>query len=96
MDARVQLKVSPGAARSAVVGRHGAGWKVRVAAAPEGGQANDALVRLLADVLAVPTRSVHIVSGHGSRDKTVTLSGLEPDEIERRLATASTARKEPR
>jgi uncharacterized protein len=95
MGARLRLRVSPGAARSAVVGRHGAGWKVRVAALPEDGKANAALVRLLADTLAVPAENVHIVSGHGSRDKTVALDGLDHEELERRLTTASGAGKEP-
>lgn len=94
MSARLQLRVSPGAARSAVVGRHGAGWKVRVAAPPEDGKANDALVRLLAESLALPVRDVEIVSGHGSRDKIVALAGLDTDELERRLADASGAGKD--
>jgi uncharacterized protein len=94
MGARLQLRVSPGAARSVVVGRHGAGWKVRVAARAEDGRANDALVRLLADTLALPARNVRIVSGHASRDKTVALEGVEPDETERLLAIASSGGKE--
>jgi uncharacterized protein (TIGR00251 family) len=95
-SARLTLRVAPGAARSAVVGRHGSGWKVRVAAAPEDGKANDALVRLLAETLAVPERDVSIVSGRTSRDKTVELAGLRPEEIERRLAEASGAGEEPK
>ena len=94
MGARLQLRVSPGAARSAVVGRHGSAWKVRVAARAEGGKANDALVRLLADTLVLPASQVRIVSGHASRDKTVTLEGLDRDEIERRLVVAIGAGKE--
>jgi uncharacterized protein len=89
MSARLRLRISPGASRSSVVGRHGAGWKVRVAAPAEGGRANDALVRLLADRLHVTAAQVEIVSGHASRDKTISLSGLDADEIERRLAAAS-------
>lgn len=89
MSARLTLRVSPGAARSAVVGRHGAGWKVRVAAPPEDGKANDAVIRLLADTLALPTRDVQIVAGQSSRDKTVELEGIRPAEIERRLTQAS-------
>lgn len=94
MSTRLNLRVSPGAARSAVVGRHGRGWKVRVTAAPEGGKANDAVVRLLADALRMPSRDVAIVSGHGSRDKIVALEGMDTDEIERRLADASAAGKD--
>jgi uncharacterized protein len=85
----LRLRVSPGAAHDAVVGRHGAAWKVRVAAPPEDGKANDAVVRLLAAALAVPRRDVSIVSGHASRDKTVALDGLDIDEIERRLTGAA-------
>jgi len=86
---KLSLRVAPGARRGGVVGRRGEVWKVRVAAPPEGGRANDALVRLLADTLAVPRRDVEIVSGHGSRDKVVVLAGIGPDELERRLTSAT-------
>jgi hypothetical protein len=95
VSARLTLRVSPGAARSVVVGRHGAGWKVRVAAPPEDGKANDAVVRLLSDTLALPARDVQIVSGRSSRDKIIALEGMQPAEIERRLAEASGAGEEP-
>jgi uncharacterized protein (TIGR00251 family) len=86
---RVRLRVSPGAARAGVVGRHGEAWKVRVAAPPEQGRANDALVRLLAETLAVPRAAVTVVSGRGARDKIVELTGIDPSQIERRLASAA-------
>ena len=85
---RLRLRVAPGAAKAAVVGRHGDAWKVRVAAAPERGKANDAVLELLAETLALPRANVTLVSGGGSRDKVVELAGLAPEEIERRLATA--------
>jgi uncharacterized protein (TIGR00251 family) len=92
---KLTLRVSPGAARTGVVGRHGTGWKVRVAAPPEGGRANDALVRLLADTLQVHPRDVAIVSGHGGREKIVALAGIGRDEIDQRLASAAgSVRKE--
>jgi uncharacterized protein YggU (UPF0235/DUF167 family) len=80
--------VAPGAAKPGVVGRHGEAWKVRVAAAPERGKANDAVLDLLASTLSVPRASVTLVSGSASRDKIVELAGIAPEEIERRLATA--------
>jgi len=61
---------------------------VRVGAPPERGKANEAVLALLAEVLAVPRSSVALVSGGGSRDKIVELAGIEPDEIDRRLAIA--------
>ena len=86
---RLRLRVSPGATRAGVVGRHGEGWKIRVAAPPEGGRANDAVVRLLADTLSVSRDSVTLVSGHGGRDKIVELTGIDLDRVERHLAAAS-------
>jgi uncharacterized protein (TIGR00251 family) len=96
---RLQLRVAPGAARARIVGRHGTGWKVRVSAAPEAGKANNAVLRLLAEALAVPLQDLSIVSGQSSRDKIVELAGIERGEIdfaevERRLAQASGAGKD--
>jgi len=86
---RVRLRVSPGGARAEVVGRHGAAWKVRVAEAPEGGKANDAVLRLVAETVGVPRRDVVLVSGHAARDKLVSLAGIGVDEAELRLASAA-------
>ena len=86
---RLRLRVAPGARRAGIVGRHGEAWKVRVAEPPEGGRANAAVVRLLADTLELPRDSVTVVSGHGSRDKVVELDGLDPDRVAERLAASS-------
>jgi uncharacterized protein len=86
---QVKLRVSPSARRPGIAGRHGGAWKVRVAEPPEDGRANDALVRLLAEALRVPARSVELVSGHGSRDKIVALTGISADGAERLLAEAA-------
>ena len=59
-----------------------------MAAAPEHGKANDAVLELLAETLNVQRASLTLVSGGASRNKIVELTGIEPDEIERRLATA--------
>jgi uncharacterized protein (TIGR00251 family) len=84
----VRLRVSPGAHRSELVGRHGDGWKVRVTAPPEDGRANDALLDLLAKRLDLPRRSLSIVSGHTGREKVVRLEGIGRAESERRLEKA--------
>jgi uncharacterized protein len=83
---RLRLRVVPGARRSEIVGRHGDAWKVRVKAPPERGAANDAVLELLAEALGVSAGDVRLVSGHGSRDKMVELTGLEAEEAEARLA----------
>jgi hypothetical protein len=90
---RLRLRVVPSSARAEIVGRHGDAWKIRVAAAPEQGRANDAVLRLLADALSLPRDAVTLVSGHGGRDKIVELAGVGPALIERRLSSASAAER---
>src|SRR5438046_1156580 len=85
---RVRLRVSPGAKSAHVVGRHGEAWKVRVAAPAEGGRANEAVVRLLAETLSLSRDAVTLVSGHGTRDKIVQLTGVDSAQIEQRLLSA--------
>ena len=86
---RLRLRVSPGATRTELAGRHGDAWRVRVSAAPERGRANQAVVELLAERLGVPRGALAVVSGRASRDKVVELRGIAPDEAERRLERAS-------
>jgi uncharacterized protein (TIGR00251 family) len=86
--ATLKLRVSPGARRPGLGGRHGDAWKVRVSAPPEDGRANDAVLALLSDALGVPRATVELVSGHSSRDKTVVLRGLAQADAEARLTAA--------
>jgi uncharacterized protein (TIGR00251 family) len=85
---RLKLRVSPGARRPGIVGRHGDAWKVSVAESPEDGRANEAVLRLLAETLDVPRARVTLVSGHSSREKIVVLDGLEQAQTERLLDSA--------
>ena len=86
---RLRIRVSPGARKTEVVGRHGEAWKVRIAAPPERGRANDAVLKLLADRLRVPLAELTLVSGASARDKVVELHGLDAEEAYRRLGEAS-------
>lgn len=70
----LDLKVVPGASRSAIAGPLGNRLKVRVAEPPEKGRANRAVVKLLCEWLGV--REIEIVAGHGSAEKTARVSGV--------------------
>ena len=72
-----------------MAGRVGEAWKLRVAAPAEGGRANAAVVRLLAETIGVPHARIALIVGHGTRDKVVELEGVELAEAERRLERAS-------
>jgi uncharacterized protein (TIGR00251 family) len=91
-SARLRLHVVPGASRAGVVGRHGDGWKIRVTAAPERGRANDAVVRLVAATVGLPRAAVRIVSGHGTREKTLEVVGADRESVEAALESAGRER----
>jgi uncharacterized protein len=58
---------------------------VRVAAPPERGRANEALVGLLASALELPASSVRVVGGQRGRSKMIEVDALDAREVERRL-----------
>lgn len=70
----IKLKVVPGASRSQIVGILGDRLKVKVAAPPEDGKANRAVVELLVRWLG--TQAIEIVAGHGHPEKTAWVRGL--------------------
>lgn len=81
----LHVHVQPGAGRSAIVGRHGAALKVRIAAPPVEGRANEATRALLAEELGLPEAAVEVTGGEHSRSKRFLLVGLEAVELDRRL-----------
>jgi hypothetical protein len=82
---RIAIQVQPRASRTELAGLHGEALKIRLAAPPVDGAANEALIRFLADTLDVPRAAVTIRSGQGGRRKSVTVSGLGLAEVARRL-----------
>lgn len=74
-DVVLQLHVQPGAKRTEVVGRHGDAWKVRLAAPPVDGKANEELIGFLAAIFGVPKRQVKITAGTTGRRKRVLVQG---------------------
>ena len=87
MSARFAVHVQPRAHRTEVVGLHGAAVKIRLAAPPVDGAANEALRRYIAERLCVPRAAVRVVAGAASRDKWVEVDGLSADEARRVLLT---------
>ncbi|NLD67475.1 MAG: DUF167 domain-containing protein [Limnobacter sp.] len=70
---RLRLAVQPGAQRTLVVGIHDGCLKLRVAAPPVDGRANDEILRWLSKLLAVPRAQLRIVAGESSRRKSVAI-----------------------
>jgi uncharacterized protein (TIGR00251 family) len=88
-QARLSLRVSPGARKSAVVGRYGERWKIRVAAPAESGRANEALIEFLGKTFGVARSQLRVVSGAAARDKIVEVKGIDAEESERLLSLSA-------
>lgn len=73
----LSLHIQPGAKKTAVAGCHGDALKIRLAAPPVDGRANDCLLRFLADWFAVPLRQVQLKQGELARRKVVWVLGSQ-------------------
>jgi uncharacterized protein YggU (UPF0235/DUF167 family) len=83
---RITVRVTPRGGRDAVEGwtRDAAGrpvLKVRVAASAAEGQANAAVIALIAKALGRPRSGVKIVGGAAARVKRLSIEGLEPTQM---------------
>ena len=80
------LHIQPGAKRTEVAGLHGDALKIRLAAPPVDGKANEALIAYLAKTLGVPKSRIDLVSGQSSRAKRIRVGGVPQATVAARLA----------
>lgn len=73
------LHIQPGAKRTDVAGLHGEALKIRLAAPPIEGRANEALLKFIAESFGVPVRQVELKQGGQSRHKVVAVTGSKVD-----------------
>jgi uncharacterized protein (TIGR00251 family) len=81
----LDVHVQPRAAKDEIVGYHGDRLKIRIAAPPVDGKADQHLIRFLAEVFKVPRREVVLLSGETGRDKRLRIiaPGVIPAMLER-------------
>ena len=77
------VRIVPRASWSEIIGEHGGALRVRLAAPPVEGAANEELIRLLARAVGVPRGGVKIVGGHTGRGKRVRVEGVGCGALER-------------
>jgi len=75
----IAVHAQPGAKKNSVAGRHGESLKIRVAAPPVEGKANEALTAFVAKALGLPRRAVSIVKGESSREKLLLIADPTAD-----------------
>lgn len=82
---RMEVKVQPRSSRNELVGFQQGVLKVKLTAPPVEGEANEALISFLAEVLGTSKKNVVILRGETSRLKLVGVRGISPAEAENRL-----------
>ena len=77
----IRVKVQPRAPRTEIVGEHAGALKLRVAAPPVDGKANEECRRFLAKLFEVSATSVEIISGDSSRDKVIRIRSVSARRV---------------
>lgn len=75
------LHIQPGAKKTEFAGLHGDALKIRLAAPPADGKANDALIKFIAETLRLPKSAVNLISGQSSRRKVLEVIGTETARV---------------
>ena len=78
-DGRITLTlhIQPGAKKTEFAGLHGDALKIRLAAPPVDGKANEALIKFIAETLRLPKSAVNLKSGQTSRRKVLEVCGAD-------------------
>ena len=85
-DVVLALHIQPGAKKTEVAGQHGEALKIRLAAPPVDGKANDCLIDFLSERLGVPKSNVKLEAGATSRAKRVRVAAMTAETAVDRLA----------
>jgi uncharacterized protein (TIGR00251 family) len=81
MKCRLEVKIVPGSSRSEIIGWLGDSLKIKVAAPPEKGKANQAVIGLLCERLRVSEDALAIVQGATSQRKVIEVDGMTPRQL---------------
>jgi uncharacterized protein (TIGR00251 family) len=81
----LRVRVQPRASRDALGGERDGALVVRLTAPPVEGAANEALARFLGKALGVAPSAVRVVTGASSRNKVVSVFGLDASCARERL-----------
>ncbi len=84
-DGRITLTlhIQPGARKTGFAGLHGDALKIRLAAPPVDGKANEALIKFIAETLRLPKSAVNLKSGQTSRRKLIELTTCSLDQVQK-------------
>ncbi len=77
----LEVQVQPRSSRNQVVGEQDGRLKIKLTAPPVEGEANQALVNFLAQLLQIPKKNVKLLKGESSRHKLIEIIGVTETEL---------------
>lgn len=77
----IKVRAQPRASRTEIIGEHDGALKIKIAAPPLNGKANEECRRVLAKLLGVSATSVEIISGETSRDKIIRIQNISARRV---------------
>ncbi len=80
-----QVQVVPRASRTQIMGVKEGAIRLRVAAPPVDGRANEACLEFFARLLGTAKSNIRILRGHQNKKKTLLVEGIGPDQLSQRL-----------
>jgi uncharacterized protein (TIGR00251 family) len=86
----IRVKVVPGSSRTQITGTLGEMLKIKVAAPPEKGKANQSLIAFMAKLLSVKKKDIEIISGKTNPVKVLRISGTDPVAVKTLLIGKTT------
>lgn len=86
----LNVRAQPGASRAGLRGEHNGALKVAVTKVAEKGQANQALIEVLAECLDLRRSQLELLSGQTQREKRLLVRGISRGELAERIAAALT------
>lgn len=91
----ITLHVQPRAKKTEITGTHGEALKIKVAAPPVDGAANEELIKFFAKFFEIPKSSVQIKAGDLSRHKILEIAGMTEVQFIEALQSAGAINADP-
>jgi uncharacterized protein (TIGR00251 family) len=77
----IAVKVQPNAPKNEIIGLRNDYWRIKIAAPPEKGKANNKLIQFLSEILVLKKDNLSIFKGSTNSKKLISIHGLTHEEI---------------
>jgi len=77
-----KIRAQPRASKTEMVGEYAGALRLRIAAPPVDGKANDEVIKFFSKIFEVPNRNVEIVSGDSARDKIIRIHNVTMAQVQ--------------